>query len=230
MSPSDSHYACMSNEINPPAKRGCLFYGCLSLAVIALLVVVVGIAGYFVLKNTTERWIRDFTETTPAQIEKVEFTRAQTDAMQARLASFKQALDGGTNLIELILTADDLNALISTQRELKDKLFIRIDGDQVRGDISMPLGDLGPLKLKGRYLNANVTLKVSLANGSLDVRLHDAQVKGKPLPSMILNEFKKNNLAQEYQKDPKTAADIAKFEAVQVTNGTVVLRNKVTER
>ena len=218
----------MSNEINPPKKRGCLFYGCLSLVVIALLVVVVGIVGYFVLKNTTERWIRDFTETTPAQIEKVEYTRAQTDAMQARLASFQQALDGGTNLLELILTADDLNALISTQRELKDKLFVRIDGDQVRGEVSMPLSDLGPLKLKGRYLNAAVTLKVALANGALDVRLQDAQVKGKPLPSMILNEFKKNNLALEFQKDPKAAADIAKFETVQVTNSAVILRNKVT--
>ena len=218
----------MSNEINPPKKRGCLFYGCLSLVVIALLVVVVGIVGYFVLKNTTERWIRDFTETTPAQIEKVEYTRAQTDAMQARLASFQQALDGGTNLLELILTADDLNALISMQRELKDKLFVRIDGDQVRGEVSMPLSDLGPLKLKGRYLNAAVTLKVALANGALDVRLQDAQVKGKPLPSMILNEFKKNNLALEFQKDPKAAADIAKFETVQVTNSAVILRNKVT--
>ena len=193
----------MSNEINPPKKRGCLFYGCLSLTVIALLVIVVGIIGYFVIKNVTTGWIRDYTETAPAQIEKVEYTRAQTDAMQTRLATFKQALDGGTNLVEFILTADDLNALISTQRELKDKLFVRIDGDQVRGEISMPLSDLGPFKLSGRYLNA-------LANGALDVRLQDVQVKGRPLPSMILSEFKKNNLALEYQKDPRAAADLAK--------------------
>lgn len=227
MSRSDLHYADMSNEINPPKKRGCLFYGFLSLAVIALLVVVVAILGYVLVKRTAEAWARDYTDTTPARLEKVEYSRTQTDAMQARLASFKQALDGGTNLHELILTADDLNALIASQRELQDKLFVRIDGDQVRGEITMPLSDLGPLKLKGRYLNAAVTLKVALANGALDVRLQDAQVKGKPLPAMILNEFKKNNLAEEYQKDPKAAADIAKFEAVQITNSTVILRNKV---
>ena len=218
----------MSNEINPPKKRGCLFYGCLSLTVIALLVIVVGIIGYFVIKNVTTGWIRDYTETTPAQIEKVEYTRAQTDAMQTRLATFMQALDGGTNLVEFILTADDLNALISTQRELKDKLFVRIDGDQVRGEISMPLNDLGPFKLSGRYLNATATFKIVLANGALDVRLQDAQVKGRPLPSMILSEFKKNNLALEYQKDPRAAADLAKFDTVQVTNSTVLLRNKVS--
>ena len=130
--------------------------------------------------------------------------------------------------MEFILTADDLNALISTQRELKDKLFVRIDGDQLRGEISMPLSDLGPFKLSGRYLNATATFKIALANGALDVRLQDAQVKGRPLPSMVLSEFKKNNLAQEYQKDPKAAADIAKFDTVQVTNSTVLLRNRVT--
>jgi len=219
----------MSSEINPPKKRGCLFYGCLSLTVLALLLVLGGIAGYLFVKRTTERWIADFTETTPAQIEKVEYSRVQTDAMQERLATFKQALDGGTNLLELILTADDLNALISTQRELKDRLFVKIDGDQVRGEISMPLNNLGPLKLNGRYLNAAVTFKITLANGSLDVRLQDAQVKGRPLPSMVLSEFKKNNLAQEYQKDPKVAADLEKFDAVQVTNGTVILRNKASQ-
>ena len=217
----------MNNETNPPKNRGCLFYGCLSLTVIALLVVLLGIVAYFVVKKTTEGWIRDFTETTPAQIERPTYTRTQTDALQARLASFKQALDSGTNLLEMILTADDLNALISTQRELRDKLLIKIEGDQMRGEISMPLKDFGPLKMNGRYLNGTVTFKISLANGALDVRLQDVQVKGRPLPGMVLSEFKKKNLAQDYQKDPQTAADIAKFETVQVTNSTVILRNKV---
>ena len=61
MSRSDSHYAAMSNKINPPKKRGCLFYGCLSLTVIALLAIVAGIIGYFVIKNVTTGWIRDYT-------------------------------------------------------------------------------------------------------------------------------------------------------------------------
>ncbi len=65
-----------------------------------------------------------------------------------------------------------------------------------------------------------------LANGALDVRLDDVTVKGKPLPGMLLSEFKKQNFAQNFQNDPKTAADIAKFESVQITNGTVTLRNR----
>ena len=219
----------MSDEINPPKKRGCLFYGCLSLTVIALLMVILGIFGYYFFKSTSKRWIQDYTETAPAEIEKVEYARDQMDALRVRVAGFKEALDRGTNLLELLLTADDLNALINGERELKDKLFVRIDNDKIKGEVSMPLQDLGPFKLNGRYLNGTASFKVAMKNGVLDVRLLDVQVKGKPLPAMVLNEFKKNNLAQDYQKDPKIAADIARFETVQITNGTVILRNKVNE-
>ena len=219
----------MSDEINPPKKRGCLFYGCLSLTVIALLMVILGIFGYYFFKSTSKRWIQDYTETAPAEIEKVEYARDQMDALRVRVAGFKEALDRGTNLLELLLTADDLNALINGERELKDKLFVRIDDDKIKGEVSMPLQDLGPFKLNGRYLNGTASFKVAMKNGVLDVRLLDVQVKGKPLPAMVLNEFKKNNLAQDYQKDPKIAADIARFETVQITNGTVILRNKVNE-
>lgn len=216
----------MSNESNPPKQRGCFFYGCLSLAVLGLLVIVLGVVGYFVVKSTVARWTNDYTETTPALVEKVEYPRAKMDALRAQLAAFKDALDKGTNQIELVLTADDLNALIGQEKGIQGKLFVRID-DRIKGELSLPLDDMGPLKLKGRYLNGTVTFKVALANGALDVRLDDVTVKGKPLPAMLLSEFKKQNFAQNFQNDPKTAADIAKFESVQITNGTVTLRNKV---
>lgn len=215
----------MSNESNPPKQRGCFFYGCLSLAVLGLLVLVLGVVGYFVVKSTVTRWTNDYTETTPALVEKVEYPRAKMDALRAQLAAFKDALDKGTNQIELVLTADDLNALISQEKEIQGKLFVRID-DRIKGELSLPLEDMGPLKLKGRYLNGSVTFKVALANGALDVRLDDVTVKGKPLPGMLSSEFKKQNFAQNFQNDPQTATNIAKFESVQITNGTVILRNK----
>lgn len=220
----------MSNEINPAKKRGCLFYGCLSLVIVALLVVTVGILGYFLIKRTTAGWVRDYTDAGPVKLERVEYSREQTDLLQRKAAEFQRALEMGTNVIELTLTADDLNALISTQPKLKDMLLVRIDNDQVRGDISMPLTDLGPVKLGGRYLNASVFFNVVLTNGVLDIRLRDVMVKDKPLPSMVLSELRKNNLALEFQKDPKTASDIAKYDAIQITNGAVVLRNRLGPR
>jgi len=216
----------MSNESNPPKQRGCFFYGCLSLAVLGLLFIVLGVVGYFVVKSTVARWINDYTEPTPMLVEKVEYPPAKLDALRGQLTAFMEALDKGTNQVELVLTADDLNALISQEKELQGKLFVRVD-DRIKGELSLPLQDIGPLKLKGRYLNGAVIFKVALANGALDVRLDDVTVKGKPLPGMLLSEFKKQNYAQEFQNDPQTATNLAKFDSIQITNGAVILRNRM---
>jgi len=217
----------MTNESNPPKRRGCFFYGCLSLAVLGLLAVVLGVVAYYVAKKTAARWINDYTETTPGLLEKVEYSPAQMEALQARLAAFKNALDKGNASVELVLTAEDLNALITKERELQGKLFVRIDDDKIKGEVSMPLKDIGPLKLNGRYLNGTAAFKVALEHGALDVRLQDVQVKGKPLPAVIFTEMKKQNLAKDFQNDPKIAADIARFESIRITNSQVILRNKV---
>jgi hypothetical protein len=126
-----------------------------------------------------------------------------------------------------VLAADDLNALIAHQKELADKLFVRIDEDNIKGEVSFPLPDVGPFKLKGRYLNGTAAFKVTLENGALDVRLQEVLVKGKPLPGVFFNELKKQNLAKDAQQDPQTAADVQKFESIRITNSTVILRNKV---
>lgn len=192
-----------------------------------MLAIVAGIAGYFVVRQTAARWINDYTEATPTQVEQVEYSKSQMDALNSRLAVFKQALDKGQTSVELVLTAEDLNALIAKEREWRGKLFVRIDDDIVRGDVSIPLKDLGPFKLNGRYLNGTATFKLALADGVLQVRLREVQVRGKPLPAMVLAELKKENLAKGFQQDPKAAADFARFDSIQVTNGQVVLRNKV---
>jgi len=216
----------MSNESNPPKQRGCFFYGCLSLAVLGLLFVVLAVVGYFVVKSTVAKWTNDYTETTPVLVEKVEYPPAKMDALRAQLTAFNDALARGTNEMELVLTADDLNALISQEKDLQGKVFVRID-DRIKGELSLPLDDIGPLKLKGRYLNGAVVFKVSLANGALDVRLDDVTVKGKPLPGMLFSEFKKQNLAQNFQNDPQTATNLARLDSITITNGTVILRNKM---
>src|SRR5258706_8798135 len=149
----------MNSESNPPKPRGCFFYGCLTLAVLGLLALVLGVVGYYVVKATAARWINEYTATAPAEIEKVEYSPAQMQALRARLAAFKDALDHGKPSTELTLTAEDLNALIAQEPQLQGKLFVRIDQDRIKGEISIPLETLGPLKLQGRYLNGSATFR-----------------------------------------------------------------------
>ena len=90
----------------------------------------------------------------------------------------------------------------------------------------MPLKDIGPLKLQGRFLNGTATFKIALHGGTLDVRVENVAVQSKPLPPLLLAELKKQNLAREFQNNPQTAANIARFESIVVTNRQVILRNR----
>jgi len=220
-----SNIAAVSNEQTPPKKRGCFFYGCLSLLVLSLVLVLIGYLGY---RHLISWVVAEYTDTKPVLIESVEVSPAQLQALQKRVADFKAALDQKVSQ-ELRLTAEDINALIANdpgEKQLKNKLFVMIDGDRVTGKVSWPLDKVWPSKLKGRYLNGVATFKPSLENGVLLVTLEDLQVKGKPLPAQMLAQFKKQNLAEDIQKDAQTAQTIQKFESIRVTNGAVVLKSR----
>lgn len=216
------------SSVPPPAprKRGCLFYGCITSIVLGLLLAAVFVAGYFVAKRVANRAIADYTDTQPAPIESVTYAPGERAGLQKRLDDFKKALDAGQADQELVLSAADLNALIAENSQLKGKLFVIIDDDQLQGKISIPLEDIGPFKLKGRFLNGVGTFHAALTNSVLDVRLDDIVVKSNALPAVLVGEFKKQNLAKDYQATPEQKAMLGKFESVVVKEGKVHLRSR----
>ena len=218
----------MTAESNPPARRGCLFYFLVILVVgTLLLLLATGIAVYS-FKKVTTAWVQDYTDTMPAPIEKVEYTPDQVKALQGRWLAFQEGLDK-KQAGELILSAEDLNAFIHEDPNLRGRVFVYIDGSRLKGDVSMPLDQIGPLrveKLKGRYLNGTVSFSVATSNGLLEVHLEDVKVKARPLPSLALSELRKQNLAEGFMKNPEAARRTAQLDSVTVTNGQVILRSK----
>ncbi len=215
----------MSLDDNPPKKRGCLFYGCLAVIIFSLAASLLAYLGYRYLRNQMAR----FLDTTPAPIETVEISPAERDRLQQRLAAFKEAMDSQKIPRELALTARDLNALIAETPELKGKVFAMIDNGRIKGRISLPLKDKGPLKLKGKYLNGIATFNASLEDGTLNVTIEQVEVKGQPLPGWILSKVRAYNLAQGLQSDPRSAQTIQNLESLRVVNDVVVLKNRIKE-
>src|SRR5438045_2801394 len=154
----------MSDQPIPPhppkQKRGCLFYGCITLVILAVLA---GIGAWVTFRyavKTASVWIEQYTSTNAVPIESVAISRSELKSLQERLTSFSESLAGRQGARELVLSADDINAIIQSDRQyigLKDKLFVMIEGDQIKGKLSMPLDDFGPFKLKGHYLNGVAT-------------------------------------------------------------------------
>lgn len=211
-------------------RRGCLFYGCLTLIGCALVAVVAGYFGVRYAVKSAQQLALQYTETEPAAVPTVAMSAAQMADLRQRVATFQTALEHPTNAQQLVLSADELNVLLAEQTQLQAtgiKVHVAIDDDQVKGQVSIPLKDLGPLKLDGRYLNGLATFKVVLASGILVVRMEDVMVNGRPLPAPVLARLKEENFAKGLQNDPQAAAWIAKFESLQIKGGNVILRNQV---
>ncbi|QDT06380.1 hypothetical protein K227x_47890 [Rubripirellula lacrimiformis] len=128
---------------------------------------------------------------------------------------------------ELVLTADDINALIAKEKQLRGKLLVRIEDGKITGDISVPTDSFIPGS-KGRYFNGSGTFDVSLDEGVLMVRLVSAEVKGEPLPDTFMEAMKSENLAKEIYKDEKGAKAIRRFESIQVEGDKIIARLKPT--
>jgi hypothetical protein len=225
MSQLVSQYARMNDGSNPPKQRGCLFYGCLTLGIVGLVMIIAGVVALYFAKRTVSGWINEYTDTAPASVPQTEYSSAQLQALRERLTVFKEAMDKRGPPAELLLTADDLNALVAADKDLTGKVFVQITDDKIRGNISLPLDNLGPLKLKGRYLNGSGAFKVTLENGFLDVTLDSLEVKGKSLPKPLLKELKKQNLAKDATRDPDARATIEKLDSLQINDGKVILRS-----
>ena len=211
---------------SPPRKqRGCFFYGCIIALILGLIgLILAGIVAY--LGYTSIIKLRDeYTSTTPAEIPKADLPEDQRKALDERVAEFKKANDDGT-AYELILTADEINALINENEDFKGKAYITLKGDQVSGKLSMPLGELGIPGLKGRFLNGTASLKPSIKDGQLDVRVMDLVVNDKPLPANIKTSLANENIAKDFSKNPENATMLNKIDSFEIKDDKVYIKTK----
>ncbi len=220
----------MSNGTNPPKKRGCLFYGCLTLIIVGLAVAAMITIGIFYAKKKLLALVDDYTDAAPQTIETITYPPPERAALQTRLTAFKEAIDKSRAGDELVLTATDLNVLIGENADLKGKLFVTFEDDQVKAKVAMPLDAvseaLGFQKLKGRYLNGAGALRVALEAGQLDVRVESIQVRNKPLPAIIMTELKKNNLARDANRNPEQAKELQKYDSLRIQDNKLIIRSK----
>jgi hypothetical protein len=215
----------MTNSPTPPPARkgrGCFFYGCLTCLV---LLVIVCVMAFFAVRFVRNR-INDYTQSAPMKLPRVEMPDAEFKQLEGRVKSFGEALDQGKPTEPLMLTERDVNALIvnaPNTKELADKVYVSLTGDQVKGQVSIPLTGLGWLG-RGRYLNGDATFNVSLENGVLIVTAREIRVSGTPLPDSVMSQVRQENLAKEAYKDPKNAEAIRKLESIQVQDGQVIIK------
>jgi hypothetical protein len=207
-----------------PKQRGCFFYGCLIAGILAILMVIlVGVIAFFGYRFLGQM-IEQYTSTTPRQLPKVEMPEEERQNLKDRVETFRKAVEAGTPTDVLVLTSDDLNALIEENADLKGLIHVKIEGDEVKGQVSIPLDKLEFPLVRGRYLNGEADLKASLSNGVLIVTLDSIEVNGKKVPDDVMTGIRQQNLAKDAYKDEKTSEMIRKLESLEIKDGKIILK------
>ena len=210
-----------------PRQRGCFFYGCVIASVLAVLLIIALAVLAFVGMRLFSGVVEEWTSPTPAELPKVQISEEERKSVRERVDAFRKALDEGTATDPLVLTSDDLNALIEENPDLRGRLFARVEGDKLKAQISFPLEMLKIGMLKGRYLNGEAELKASLSEGILVVTLESLEVNGKRPPEKFLAELRKQNLAKDAYENPENAEMIRRFESLEIKDGKIILKPRI---
>ena len=204
-----------------------MWIGCATVAGLLLFLMIGGgIGGYFFLKGQ----IAQYTSETPEKLPEVDYSEEERKAIQDRFLSFKTSLDEGKAVEPLVMSADELNAMISDNKDLKGRAFVRLDDGKASADLSFPTDAL-PMG-KGRYFNGSISVKVFLENGVLIVTLDQAEVNGEAVPESYLTPMRGQNLAKDAYKDAATASAMSRLEKIIIEKDqiTIVPRKPVVSQ
>jgi hypothetical protein len=208
---------------------GCMKYALIGCLAMVVLIVVGGVLAYHAVTGFMSGIVDEYTDTQPRELPAVVVNEEEAEVIVQRVETFRKAQDAGGATEPLVLDANDINQLIHHHpdwSELADKVYVTIEDDQIQGEVSIPLDDVGEL-VKGRYLNGAATFKVGLAAGRLVVFVETLEVNGKPIPNEFMEQLRSKNLAEDSHKDEDFVAVVEKIESITVQDGRIYIVPKI---
>jgi hypothetical protein len=206
----------------PKRPRGCFFYGCITSLVLLALMLGALLIGVYYVKRTVNR----YTDSQPVEVPVSQMPQGEAAKLKQRVEVFQAAVREQRPVPPLTLTPDDLNALIASgaqQQALQGKLYVSVEGDQLQGQVSVPLQHVGLGMFKGRYLNGKATFNLALHNGALFLTAQSITVKGHTLPEAFMQQVRKENLAASLANEPRAVAVLQGLEDIRVSDGKLVI-------
>jgi len=175
------------------------------------------------------KMFNDFTDDKPMAMPPIKLTPAEIDQLEQRIETFRQAVRNSKPTEPLVLTSDEINALLATDPDfsaLKGKLYVTMSSDRVKGQLSVPMDSVGLPLFKGRYLNGTGMFEISLRNNRVRLTTMSFQVKGRAVPEVYMEQIRKHNLAEGINSDPRAAAALERLKDIKVQDGKLVVTPK----
>ena len=214
----------------PPQRKGlgCFGRGCLILLVFAIVLAIACFAGiYWGLHRHSalfygSYWLAKTRSIAEASTPVPEFNASdqQIQLVQERWQDFEQKTRAGQSA-EIELSADDINALIATSDDLRGKVFVSIDRDQLRLQASVPIG--GIFGRPGYYFNGDVIIELEGAQSLDSPRFRRITINGEQGPTDFLTWKYRSRRLREYLAEQGNAYEIG---TIEIRDGKVILRSR----
>ena len=221
----------MNTWVEAPPRRtgsGCFARGCLIVLVFAIVLAIACFAGvYWGLQRHSAiahgiYWLAKTHSIgdAPAPIPESDVSEEQIRTIRERWQDFEQKTRAG-QAAEIELTADDINALIASNRHARGKAFVSIDGNQLRLQMSAPLGEI--LGRPGYYINGDITIELRGAESLDNPQLSRIVVNGAQIPGDVLNWKYRSRRLKEYLGDYRDSYNLG---TIDIRDGKVILRSR----
>jgi len=209
------------------------FFGC-GCGCLGLLLIL-AIVGYFLsgwVKTQATDLIGGYTATEPVKIEMLQLSPAEIEQSVGKFSAFQAGLATGATPVPLVLSGQDINALIQHHpsfKALADRASVTVEESTLRSQVSLNLDDIEiPVPflaeaVKGRYFNGVATFSLGMAAGRPALYIEGLEVNGAEIPSQFMTEFSKQNLFEDAGKDPEIAAMVERIEDIRIENGELTI-------
>lgn len=205
---------------------GCWFWGCLT---VVILLVAGALGLYFGVRYYVRQAVMSYSTTEPLTLPALDLTQEHYAGARGKVEAFAAAMEGQEGADRLVLSSDDINALIIFHPDMgfmRDRVFVDLRGNEIRGRISIPLEAFG---FAGRFVNADGKFFAGMVNGQLRITPLELSLNGKALPAQLLKQLQNRNLTDEiFKKNPEAAQFFNRFESISVADGMVTLVLKKT--
>ncbi|MEM7603078.1 MAG: hypothetical protein AAF357_16905 [Verrucomicrobiota bacterium] len=203
--------------------------GCLVVLVVGA---VLAIVGFNLLKKAAVSFVESNTSDVPVELLAPEVSQPVIESAIKRFDDFCASLEGGEITGPLVLTDEDINALIANHPDfsaVSEAMVVSIDGDSLSSEVSVSLDDLNlppsflTESIAGKYFNGEVTLSLGMVGGNPAMFIEALSLGGNPIPSQFMTELSKENILKEAQSDPEMQKFFDKIEAMEVKEGKLTI-------
>jgi hypothetical protein len=205
-----------------PAKLGCLGKGCIFVAIVMLIFAgALGFGAY-----SMYRQLYDMTSAEPAAVPVHAASQTQAQEVGRRYRAFVDLVQQG-RAGNIRLTAQDMNTLIAVDPALegvKGKVYFCIQDNLMRIQTSVPMGDT-PF-VKGRYLNANIALKLFIESGQVTIEPTAVEANGKKMPPQFLKALQGLRWSETLRKEPEIARILDQIKTLKIEDNALVVETQ----